>query len=116
VTRRIPAIGFTVLLVALFTSGVTFADTPRRLGSAARCTTEAGSEVLLPPGVHLPEPVWLALDAEMRRLQDAETRLTAENASLKASLDKGGLLTTLKWLGAALLVGAAAGATAGYYF
>jgi hypothetical protein len=56
-----------------------------RLLSTARCTTEGGSEIELAPGRYLPEPVWLALDGEARRLQDAETRLGAENRSLRES-------------------------------
>lgn len=85
------------------------ADEPIRLRSAASCHTTAGSEVTLPPGVFLPEPAWLALDAEVRRLQESGTRLEAENASLRASLDKSGWGFTLAWVGAALLVGALGG-------
>lgn len=39
----------------------------------------------LPAGRFLAEPGWLALDAEMRRLQDAEVKLGAENVSLRKS-------------------------------
>lgn len=38
---------------------------------------------LLPPGRFLDETSYTALDLEMRRLQDAETRLGAENTSLR---------------------------------
>lgn len=37
----------------------------------------------LPAGRFMDEPTWLAVDAEFHRLQDAETRLGAENASLR---------------------------------
>lgn len=41
--------------------------------------------VQLGQGYFMDEPTYSILDAEMRRLQDAETRLKAENASLRAS-------------------------------
>lgn len=40
--------------------------------------TEGGSRLRLPPGRFVDDLGWSALDAEMRRLQDAETRLKAE--------------------------------------
>lgn len=55
------------------------------LKSDADCVTAKGSKVHLPAGFALDEATWAARDAEYRRLQDAETRLTAENTSLKAS-------------------------------
>lgn len=48
--------------------------------------TEAGSQVTLPPGVHLSTELWIRLDTETRRLQELEIRLTAENDSLRADL------------------------------
>jgi hypothetical protein len=48
--------------------------------------TDGGSEIRLPPGRFYTEAVWARLDAEFRRLQTVETRLTAENASLRATL------------------------------
>lgn len=49
--------------------------------------TDGGSSLRLPPGYYLPEPTWDRLDAELRRLQDTETRLTAVNESLRESLN-----------------------------
>lgn len=57
-----------------------------RLRSSARVMTDGGADLRLPPGYYLDEPNWNKLDAEVRRLQDAETRLTAENQSFRASL------------------------------
>jgi hypothetical protein len=48
--------------------------------------TDGGSDLHLPPGYFLDEATRGALDIEMKRLQDAETRLTAENTSLTASV------------------------------
>lgn len=62
---------------------------PLKLKTAATCTTEAGSIVILPPGVHLEQSMWDQLDRETARLQELETRLTAENKSLKESLTSG---------------------------
>lgn len=48
--------------------------------------TKEGRRFLLPVGTHvLDGTAWAELDLEYRRLQDVETRLTAENASLRAS-------------------------------
>lgn len=49
--------------------------------------TDGGSDLRLPPGYFLDEPTHDKVDAEVRRLQDAETRLTAENQSMRKSLD-----------------------------
>lgn len=58
-----------------------------RFRTPARCTTEGGSTVDLAPGRYLPEPTWTALDLEVRRLQDVETRLSAENAVLRQNAE-----------------------------
>lgn len=62
----------------------------------------------LPAGRFVSEDGWGRLDAEMRRLQDAETRLKAENASMRGSLDSWspGWMTML----GTFVAGAAAGA------
>ncbi len=39
----------------------------------------------LPPGHFVDRNTWSALDVEMKRAQDAETRLAAENQSLRVS-------------------------------
>ena len=50
--------------------------------SPSYLVTDGGSDLRLPPGYFLDEPTRDRLDAEMRRLQELETRLTAENATL----------------------------------
>lgn len=55
------------------------------LHTGSHVVTLGGSTLDLPPGWFLPEPRWDALDAETKRLQDAETRLTAENKSLRSA-------------------------------
>lgn len=60
-------------------------DGPARLHGPSTATLDTGTRVRLPAGYFLPEPYWNALDVEMRRLQDAETRLAAENESLRSS-------------------------------
>jgi len=55
------------------------------LKSPSEVVTEKGSKLSLPPGYFLEEPDYDRLDVEMRRLQDAETRLGAENRSLRDS-------------------------------
>lgn len=49
--------------------------------------TDGGADVRLPPGWFLDEGSYGTLDTEVKRLQDAETRLKAENGSLKKSAD-----------------------------
>jgi hypothetical protein len=47
--------------------------------------TDGGTDLRLPPGYFLDEPAHDTLDVEMKRLQEAETRLRAENDSLRRS-------------------------------
>lgn len=58
---------------------------------------------LLPPGHFVDEPSWSLLDNELRRLQDAETRLTAENHSLRETTK--GWRPGWKILGSTLITG-----------
>ena len=55
--------------------------------SPSTLKTEKGSELKLPPGYFLDEETWMERDAEMRRLQEQESRLRAENLSLRDSAD-----------------------------
>lgn len=59
---------------------------PLHLPSDSVIQTDGGSILRVPPGRYLREDLWTRLDAETKRLQDAETRLTATNASLRATL------------------------------
>ena len=64
-------------------------DTPTEIGSGAACVSRSGTEFELPPGaVCVPPAWWTAADAEHKRRGDAETRLKAENESLRQSLRK----------------------------
>lgn len=56
------------------------------LHTPAHITTDGGADFRLPAGYYLDEPNWGRLDAEVRRLQERETRLDAENKSLKTSM------------------------------
>lgn len=71
--------------------------------------TNAGRLFDLPVMTHvLAPPAWDKLDAEMKRLQDAETRLTAENKSLRAQA--GGWRPGWRLIATTLVVGTALGA------
>lgn len=76
-------------------------------------TTPGGADLNLPPGYYLDEGSWLRLDAEVRRLQDQETRLTAEVASFTHSAS--GWRPPWWLLASAALVGAVAGYEAEHY-
>lgn len=74
---------------------------------------DSGAELRVPPGFFVPAPLWATLDAEIKRLQEAETRLAAENASLRASAnDDGPGWGTVLAIGSALAAGMIAGAIA----
>lgn len=75
------------LVVTLLAAGAAADPAPEppiHLKSPSEVRTARGSELRLPPGYFLPEPTWAKLDNEIRRLQEAETRLKAENESLRA--------------------------------
>lgn len=48
--------------------------------------TDGGTDLRLPPGYFLDEGTHDKVDLEMKRLQDAETRLKAENTSLRKTV------------------------------
>lgn len=48
--------------------------------------TEKGSKLDLPPGYFLDEEAWRERDLELKRLQEQETRLKAENRSLRKTV------------------------------
>lgn len=111
---------FTFLVVLFtflaFSKGRAFGDEgPLRMRTGSTCTTAGGSTVALPPGVFLPEPAWLKLDAEVRRLQAEETRLNAENRKLRDLTDSTAG-RTLKYLAIGVAIGLAAGVAAGAYY
>lgn len=85
---------------------------PWRFGGSPTCTV-AGLTIELPPGYYLAESAWSKLDLELKRAQDAETRLAAENNVFRRHAAAG----NLGWRGTALLVSTAfaAGAAATYY-
>lgn len=61
-----------------------------RVKSPSTLTTEKGSVVTLPPGRFVDEESWSLLEVEFSRLQAVETRLGAENKSLRASATRRG--------------------------
>lgn len=80
------------------------------LASPSSVTTDGGSNLRLPPGYFFDEPAHAKLDVEFKRRGDAETRLTAENASLRSQVS--GWSPGWRTLLGALVVGAAGGAYA----
>lgn len=72
-----------------------------------------GHQFRLPPGHFLDDPAYLVLDDTLHGLQDAKTRLTAENQSLRGAVAgwQPGWLTF-----ATALVGGFVGGFATYYY
>ncbi len=71
--------------------------------SPSTLKTEGGSELKLPPGYFLDEDTWKLRDAELKKLQDADVRLHAENKSLRDSaVDHPWLIVGIGALGTAL--------------
>lgn len=62
---------------------------PIRTLSPSVCTTAGGSRLELAPSVVLTHDEWDRLDTALRRSQDSETRLRAENESLRATAPSG---------------------------
>lgn len=90
-----------IALLLLMVSPVYAAE---RIGTVAQCTTEAGSSfVLAANSLILSEQEWSAIDFELKRLGDQETRLTAENRQLTLSLRS---QNKWRWFGYGLLAGA----------
>jgi hypothetical protein len=100
--RKILALAV-ALSVLLLTGGA--AAKPIRFTEPVTCTAGPHS-IDLAPGRYMPEREWADLDAEIMRLQDAETRLEAEKAELLKSDP-----TTWELVLGALV----AGAGVGYY-
>ncbi len=84
-----------------------------RMREDTTLTKDNGQQYRLPPGRFFDEPTFQELDTELKRLQNQETRLSAENKSLMESLDTwrpGWLAITT-----AVLVGIGGG-VGGYYW
>lgn len=56
-----------------------------RVKTSSTLETEKGTKLTLPPGYFLDEDTWELKDAEMRRLQEQEVRLKAENREFRKS-------------------------------
>jgi len=95
-----------IILLAAITEA--HADDPGylKIGSPSTLTTEKGSVVKLPPGRFIDEPTFALLDLEVRRLQERETRLAAENKSLRETATSSRIW---KFTVAALAIGFASG-------
>lgn len=69
-----------------------------RLESPSTVVTDGGTELRLPPGYFVPDVTWQRLDAEVVRLQNTETRLEAENRTLRETPPP----TRQWWIGAGI--------------
>ena len=77
-----------------------------RLKSAAQCRTDGGSTLTLAPGDYIvPADAWRALDAELHRLQDADTHARAEVRVLREHVSSTRPIALGVAIGAALVAG-----------
>lgn len=98
-------------LLVLPLAGRAAAEEPLHIKTPSTLKTDGGSEVRLPAGVYvIGAAEWAALDVEVRRLQEQETRLVAENAALRESAGEGPGLGTLGLVVGAFAAGVAAAA------
>ena len=80
---------------------------PIHVLSPSELITDGGAHIRLPPGYFLTEPLWDLLNAEVGRLQEAETRLMAENKVFRESKDGGlGWILVTTALSIGIVVGA----------
>ncbi len=77
------------------------------LKTPSTAKTDGGTDLRLPPGYFRDEPSHVKYDLELRRLQEAEVRLAAENKSLRKSAQ--GISFGWYALAGALVTGFAAG-------
>jgi hypothetical protein len=105
--RRAVAAG--VALAVLLLSSRAAAEPPTRITVPVTCedASEPPNRLNLAPGYYLTEDTWGRLDGEVRRLQESEIRLRAENDSLR----KSDAPPRWWWIAG----GIAAGAAAGYF-
>lgn len=111
-SRFFVALAVAVAVLLLPATATAEDDPPPALGilhvhSPSTLTTDGGSLLRLPPGYFLDEPTWDVLDTEITRLQDVETRLTAENEALRDAVSRSPLpgWRTLTLVGGALAAG-----------
>lgn len=90
VRRAFPLAALLVLLLAGRAAGDEHPDAPTtphlQLTTPMTLLRDDGATRRIPPGRFLDEPTWQALDLRFRELEDAKTRLTAENKSLRGAL------------------------------
>lgn len=89
------------------------AEPPTHVTVPVTCQDDADPphELRLAPGYYLSEDGWDSLDLKVKHLQDQETRLGAENESLRKSARPGWW-----WWVTGIAAGAAAGYAAGRLF
>jgi len=107
-SNRLKLSAAVVVLVSL-TSTHAAADSLLHFKTPAVCKTNGGSTVHILPGRYIPEPEWIRIDEMFKELEDDNTRLKAENASL---LEEPPWSPGWKFAIGAFLIGTGAGAYA----
>lgn len=85
---RHPRIVFVLVVAGALASRSAASDPILHLKTPSEVHTQGGTNLTLPPGYFIDEPTFKEKDGELRRLQEGETRLKAENESLRKSARK----------------------------
>jgi hypothetical protein len=107
--RTFIAIAVAAAITLASTSALAEPPPPIHLTVPTTVADGEGHTLALPPGFFLFEETWQALDLEVKRLQDQETRLTAENQVLRESSDPPGWWWVVGGLAAGIGAGFAIG-------
>lgn len=84
--RRRIVLGAAVIVALM--SNEASGDPIYHIKSPSVITTEKGSELKLPPGYFMDEPTFKDLDLRLKTLEENDTRLRAENQSLRKTADE----------------------------
>jgi hypothetical protein len=107
--KRSVAAGVALAVMLVATRAAAEPEAPIHLTVPTTVSDGAGNELKLAPGYFLTEDAWDALDLEVHRLQERETRLAAENESLRDSSSG----PSWWWIVSGVAAGAALGFWAG---
>lgn len=85
---RHPRVSFAIVVACALAARSAGGEPTLHLKTPSEVHTQGGTNLTLPPGYFMDEPTFDEKNAEMKRLQEQETRLGVENQSLRKSARK----------------------------